>query len=80
MLAVMAGDPGRDVEAPDDGGLTLLDTTPGRELEPVAVPGCDVCQSCDQEREPARRGGRSLTVRSCNAVIAGHPHGREVLA
>lgn len=50
----------------------------GPEPEPVAVPECDVCQSCDRERESARRDERSLTVRSCNAVIAGHPHGREV--
>lgn len=56
----------------------MVELAAGRELEPVAVPGCDVCQSCDREREPARRDGRPLTVRSCNAVIAGHPHGREV--
>lgn len=56
----------------------LVVMSAGPELEPVAVPGCDVCQSCDRERESARRDGLPLTVRSCNAVIAGHPHGREV--
>ncbi|KAA6221372.1 hypothetical protein CP973_04760 [Streptomyces albofaciens JCM 4342] len=44
--------------------------------EPVPVPGCDVCASAYGDREPARTEGRSLTVLSCNGVIAGHPHGR----
>lgn len=52
----------------------------GSKLEPVPVPGCDVCESCDKEREVARLAGRSLEVRSLNGVIAGHPHGREVRA
>ncbi|MBL1094321.1 MULTISPECIES: hypothetical protein [Streptomyces] len=48
----------------------------GPELEPVPVAACDVCQALAQEREKARTHGRHLAVRSCNAVIAGHPHGR----
>ncbi|MFH8346198.1 hypothetical protein [Streptomyces sp. NPDC018045] len=47
------------------------------ELEPVPVPGCDVCASAHGDREPARADGRPLAVLSCNGVIAGHPHGRE---
>ena len=47
-------------------------------LEPVPVPGCNVCEPCGREREVARVAGRSLEVRSLNGVIAGHPHGREV--
>ncbi len=47
-----------------------------RPTDPVPVPGCDVCASADGDREPARAEGRSLTVLSCNGVIAGHPHGR----
>ncbi len=46
------------------------------QLEPVPVPGCDVCQLCAKDRETARPNGHTLTVRSCNAVIAGHPHQR----
>lgn len=49
-------------------------------LEPVPVPGCDVCEPCGQEREVARQAGRLLEVRSLNGVIAGHPHGRGVKA
>ncbi|GAA2598529.1 hypothetical protein GCM10009863_09880 [Streptomyces axinellae] len=45
--------------------------------EPVPAPGCDVCELLAQDRESARTQGHGLTVRSCNAVIAGHPHGRE---
>lgn len=52
----------------------------GAKLEPVPVPGCDVCESCGREREVARQAGRSLEVRSLNGVIAGHPHGREARA
>ncbi|MER7412160.1 hypothetical protein DEH18_05270 [Streptomyces sp. NHF165] len=48
----------------------------GPELEPVPVPECDVCQALAEDREAARAKGYRLTVRSCNAVIAGHPHGR----
>ncbi|GAB7030854.1 hypothetical protein JCM4914_23150 [Streptomyces platensis subsp. malvinus] len=48
----------------------------GPELEPVPVAACDVCQALAREREAARAQGRRLAVRSCNAVIAGHPHGR----
>ncbi|MER6307710.1 hypothetical protein ACWCXK_09205 [Streptomyces sp. NPDC001739] len=51
-------------------------TPAGPELEPVPVSACDVCQALAQEREKARTQGRRLVVRSCNAVIAGHPHGR----
>ncbi|WP_326691085.1 MULTISPECIES: hypothetical protein [unclassified Streptomyces] len=50
---------------------------PGPVLEPVPVPGCDVCELLAQDRDRARVKGHGLTVRSCNAVIAGHPHGRE---
>lgn len=50
--------------------------TPARELEPVAVPECDVCAICAEDRETARSEDRPLTVRSLNAVIAGHPHRR----
>lgn len=50
----------------------------GAALEPVPVPGCNVCEPCGRQREAARRAGRSLEVRSLNGVIAGHPHGREV--
>ncbi len=46
------------------------------ELEPVPVPECDVCQVLAADREGARVKGHRLTVRSCNGVIAGHPHGR----
>ncbi|WP_030799531.1 hypothetical protein [Streptomyces sp. NRRL S-337] len=46
------------------------------ELEPVPVSACDVCQTLAEEREQARTQGRRLAVRSCNAVIAGHPHGK----
>ncbi|MFI0262898.1 hypothetical protein ACH4OW_28125 [Streptomyces sp. NPDC017056] len=47
------------------------------ELDPVPVPGCDVCASAHGDREPARTDGRTLTVRSCSGVIEGHPHGQE---
>ncbi|CAL9413406.1 hypothetical protein [Streptomyces albus] len=46
-------------------------------LEPAPVPGCSVCELCAQDRETARAGGHTLTVLSCNGVIAGHPHRRE---
>ncbi|MGP3987466.1 hypothetical protein [Streptomyces sp. 3N207] len=49
----------------------------GRELEPVPVPGCDVCELLAQDREKARSLDQALIVRSCNAVMAGHPHKRE---
>ncbi|WP_173870255.1 hypothetical protein SALCHL_002462 [Streptomyces albus subsp. chlorinus] len=45
--------------------------------EPVPVPGCDVCELLARDRERARRHGHLLIVRSCNAVMAGHPHRRE---
>ncbi|WP_055499802.1 hypothetical protein [Streptomyces albus] len=47
------------------------------ELEPVPVPECDVCALLAEDRETARANGHTLTVRSCNAVIAGHPHKRK---
>lgn len=61
---------------PSENGPALV----GSELEPVPVPGCDVCEPCGQDRETARRAGRPLEVRSLSGVIAGHPHGREVRA
>lgn len=60
------------VEHTDVGPLALT----GPELEPVPVSACDVCQTLAEEREAARTQGRRLAVRSCNAVIAGHPHGK----
>lgn len=52
-------------------------TRPAPGLEPVPVPECDVCELLAEDRETARANGHSLTVRSCNAVIAGHPHQRK---
>ncbi|MFE9331868.1 hypothetical protein [Streptomyces sp. NPDC006925] len=46
-------------------------------LEPVPVPECDVCELLAKDREDARADGHTLTVRSCNAVIAGHSHQRK---
>jgi hypothetical protein len=46
------------------------------EREPEPVEGCDVCAACAADRKKARQQGLPLTVRSCNAVIEGHPHGR----
>ncbi|MGK4908497.1 hypothetical protein [Streptomyces albus] len=46
-------------------------------LDPVPVPDCDVCELLAKDREAARASGHTLTVRSCNAVIAGHPHKRK---
>lgn len=69
------GDLGVAVDGASAGRLLV-----GSKLEPVPVPGCDVCESCDKEREAARLAGRSLEGRSLNGVIAGHPHGREVWA
>ncbi|MFD9206359.1 hypothetical protein ACFVZM_08755 [Streptomyces sioyaensis] len=68
----------RTASAPIDGPAGLVFV--GSKLEPVPVPGCDVCEPCGREREAARRAGRSLEVRSLNGVIAGHPHGRETRA
>ncbi|WP_369205152.1 hypothetical protein [Streptomyces sp. PU-14G] len=50
---------------------------PAPKREPVPVPECDVCELLARDRETARADGRFLTVRSCNAVIAGHPHQRK---
>lgn len=58
--------------------VTPVVASAGLKLEPVPVPGCDVCEPCGQERGAARQAGRSLEVRSLNGVIAGHPHGRKV--
>lgn len=59
-----------------ENGLAVV----GSKLEPVPVPGCDVCEPCGRDREAARQAGRSLEVRCLNGVIAGHPHGREARA
>ena len=54
--------------------MSWNEEAPIPELEPVAVPECDVCVRCAEDREAARTEERPLTVRSLNAVIAGHPH------
>jgi hypothetical protein len=47
-------------------------------LEPVAVPGCDVCAAADGLRVQARLSGSHVMVRAANRTIATHPHPDEV--
>ncbi|MCE4943160.1 hypothetical protein ACFCXR_01660 [Streptomyces noursei] len=48
----------------------------GALLEPVPVPGCDVCRALAGQRELARAAGSTAVVRSRNAEIKCHPHQR----
>ncbi|GFE24158.1 hypothetical protein YWIDRAFT_00760 [Streptomyces sp. SceaMP-e96] len=45
------------------------------DLEPVPVPGCDVCGALARERDAARRAGDGSKVSDCNVEIRRHPHG-----
>ncbi|MGY1436402.1 hypothetical protein [Streptomyces reniochalinae] len=57
--------------------VVAVPVDPARGPEPVPAPECDVCELLALDREAARVNGQPLTVRSCNAVIAGHPHQRK---
>lgn len=63
-----------------DGVLRLSTTPPPTDrrplLEPVPVPGCDVCGALGRQRETALAAGDQETVETCNAEIANHPHRR----
>lgn len=47
-------------------------------LEPIPVPGCDVCRALGKEREVARQRGDGSKVSDTNVELRAHPHAEKV--
>lgn len=57
-------------------GTTAAPTLTNSTVEPTPIEGCDVCAALVEQRETARKGIGSLTVRECDRELLAHPHRR----